>query len=286
LKASRSILRAAVVVLVLNGLFLLLVVLAVPDEPSATRARVRAAFKTSDLAHEDYLLFDSRRGFFQYNDCNVLQMIANAGSSRLERAISPVVYSANGDWTDQCAVLDRAIAQDRAVDGLIENRYSRYWHGYNAGVATALRWMELRTLRRTLVAAVWLSLATLTLLMFRSGAGSRRIGGGIALAAGAFWAVPYFDPGFTFGFGDAALLLGGVEAPEGWVGACREAFLDGYLALADERLLPASRTGFDRLLGLYELEKLVYELRYETRNRPEWATIPIVGMLRVLEPVS
>ena len=86
--------------------------------------------------------------------------------------------------------------------------------------------------------------------------------------------------------GDAALLLGGVEAPEGWVGACREAFLDGYLALADERLLPASRTGFDRLLGLYELEKLVYELRYETRNRPEWATIPIVGMLRVLEPVS
>ena len=208
MKAPRSILRAAVVVLVLNGLFLLLVVLAVPDESPATRARVRAAFHTGDLAHEDYLLFDSRRGFFQYNDCNVLQMIANAGSSRLERAISPVVYSANDDWTDQCAVLDRVIAQDSAVDGLIENRYSRYWHGYNAGVATALRWMELRTLRRTLVAAVWLSLAALTLLMFRSGAGSRRIGGGIALAAGAFWAVPYFDPGFTFGFGDAALLLG------------------------------------------------------------------------------
>jgi predicted trehalose synthase len=86
--------------------------------------------------------------------------------------------------------------------------------------------------------------------------------------------------------GDAALLLHGVAAPEGWVGACRDAFLDGYLAAADERLLPSSRTGFDRLLGLYELEKLVYELRYETRNRPEWATIPIVGMLRVLEPVS
>ena len=86
--------------------------------------------------------------------------------------------------------------------------------------------------------------------------------------------------------GDAALLLTGVEAPDGWVDACRAAFLDGYLSTADERLLPSSRTGFDRLLGLFELEKLVYELRYETRNRPDWATIPIVGMLRLLEPVT
>ena len=86
--------------------------------------------------------------------------------------------------------------------------------------------------------------------------------------------------------GDAGLLLEGVEAPAGWVEACREAFVDGYLASADERLLPSSRTGFDRLLQLYELEKLVYELRYETRNRPDWATIPIVGILRLLEPVT
>jgi maltokinase len=83
--------------------------------------------------------------------------------------------------------------------------------------------------------------------------------------------------------GDAALLLHGVEAPAGWVEACREGFLEGYLASADERLLPSSRVGFDRLLGLFELEKLVYELHYETRNRPDWAPIPIVGMLRFLE---
>ncbi len=86
--------------------------------------------------------------------------------------------------------------------------------------------------------------------------------------------------------GDAGLLLHGVEAPAGWVEACREAFVDGYLASSDERLLPSSRMGFDRLLRLYELEKLVYELRYETRNRPDWATIPIVGILRLLEPVT
>ena len=85
--------------------------------------------------------------------------------------------------------------------------------------------------------------------------------------------------------GDASLLLEGIEAPPGWVEACRTAFVDGYLASADERLLPSSRGGFDRLLALYELEKLVYELRYETRNRPDWAAIPIVGMLRLLETV-
>ena len=84
---------------------------------------------------------------------------------------------------------------------------------------------------------------------------------------------------------DAALLLRGIEAPEGWVEACREAFVEGYLSLAEERILPPSRAGFDRLLALYELEKLVYELHYEARNRPDWATIPVVGLLRMLETV-
>ena len=82
---------------------------------------------------------------------------------------------------------------------------------------------------------------------------------------------------------DRTILLDGLEAPPGWVEACREAFLEGYLATAEERLLPSSRVGFERLLGLFELEKLVYELRYETRNRPEYAPIPIVSMLRLLE---
>jgi maltokinase len=82
---------------------------------------------------------------------------------------------------------------------------------------------------------------------------------------------------------DAVLLLRGVEPPEGWLGACRDAFLDGYLSVADERLLPPSRSGFDRLLALFELEKLVYELRYEARNRPDWVSIPIIGLLRLLE---
>jgi len=85
---------------------------------------------------------------------------------------------------------------------------------------------------------------------------------------------------------DASVLLNGVEPPAGWVDACRGGFVDGYLSAADERLLPPSRSGFDRLLALFELEKLVYELRYETRNRPEWASIPLVGLLRLLETTA
>ena len=57
----------------------------------------------------------------------------------------------------------------------------------------------------------------------------------------------------------------------------------GYLSRAEERILPPSRAGFDRLLALYELEKLVYELHYEARNRPDWASIPVVGLVRMLE---
>ena len=32
------------------------------------------------------------------------------------------------------------------------------------------------------------------------------------------------------------------------------------------------------LLGLFELEKALYELRYELGNRPSWAGIPLQGI--------
>ena len=82
---------------------------------------------------------------------------------------------------------------------------------------------------------------------------------------------------------DGSVLLNAIEPPSGWLERCRETFVDGYLSAADERFLPPSRSGFDRLLGLFELEKLVYELRYEAWNRPDWASIPVVGLLRLLE---
>src|SRR5262245_22323561 len=85
---------------------------------------------------------------------------------------------------------------------------------------------------------------------------------------------------------DAGLLLQGPAPPEGWVEACRSALIEGYLESADELLAPPSRSSFDRLLALFELGKLVYELRYEARNRPAWPAFPVVGLLRLPEPTA
>ena len=44
-----------------------------------------------------------------------------------------------------------------------------------------------------------------------------------------------------------------------------------------------ARTRSTRLLSLFELEKAVYELRYELNHRPDWLGIPVAGILRLLE---
>ena len=81
----------------------------------------------------------------------------------------------------------------------------------------------------------------------------------------------------------AARIQRDVEPPEGWEQRCRSEFLDGYLETADPALLPSSRDQTERLLTVFELEKAVYELRYELHNRPDWVAIPVAGILRMLE---
>ena len=51
-------------------------------------------------------------------------------------------------------------------------------------------------------------------------------------------------------------------------------------------LLPAGDAAFERLLTVFELEKAVYELRYELNNRPDWIHIPVAGILRMLEAAA
>ena len=82
----------------------------------------------------------------------------------------------------------------------------------------------------------------------------------------------------------ASTIQRNIDPPEGWEERCRSEFLDGYLDTADPALLPPSRDQVDRLLTVFELEKAVYELRYELHNRPEWVAIPVAGILRMLEP--
>jgi maltose alpha-D-glucosyltransferase / alpha-amylase len=59
----------------------------------------------------------------------------------------------------------------------------------------------------------------------------------------------------------------------------RTAFLSAYEAEARRTSAYASLTPGRGLLGLFELEKALYELRYELSNRPTWVGIPLQGIL-------
>jgi trehalose synthase-fused probable maltokinase len=81
----------------------------------------------------------------------------------------------------------------------------------------------------------------------------------------------------------ASSLVRGVEVPETWEEQARGQFLDGYLATVDPGLLPSGQAAIERLLAVFELEKAVYELRYELDNRPDWVQIPVAGIQRLIE---
>jgi len=62
-------------------------------------------------------------------------------------------------------------------------------------------------------------------------------------------------------------------------GPIRRAFLDGYRSRASA-LLPGDERTARALLDALELEKLLYELRYELGHRPDWVDIPARELLR------
>jgi trehalose synthase-fused probable maltokinase len=78
-------------------------------------------------------------------------------------------------------------------------------------------------------------------------------------------------------------ILRGAPAPEGWEDRARDAYLGGYLEHVDRALMPPGQQAIDQLLSVFELEKAVYELRYELNNRPDWVGIPVAGIARLLD---
>jgi maltokinase len=81
----------------------------------------------------------------------------------------------------------------------------------------------------------------------------------------------------------ASELQRGLTAPEGWEERARESFLAGYLEAVDSALMPPGEPPTRTMLSIFELEKAVYELRYELNNRPDWVGIPVAGIVRLLE---
>ena len=84
-----------------------------------------------------------------------------------------------------------------------------------------------------------------------------------------------------------ALSAAGAPSPGGerWVRRANAAFVEGYLdeiGRVPVRLLPASPAAFSRALAVFELDRALYEVRYELDNRPTWLGIPLGGLARLL----
>jgi maltose alpha-D-glucosyltransferase/alpha-amylase len=70
-----------------------------------------------------------------------------------------------------------------------------------------------------------------------------------------------------------------------WERRVREAFLQTYrdVALQGGLMQPQDDATATGLLDLFELEKALYELRYEIDNRPDWVGVPLAGILALAE---
>jgi predicted trehalose synthase len=82
---------------------------------------------------------------------------------------------------------------------------------------------------------------------------------------------------FTYATSVSGVTRGDIEP------RARAEFLDGYFATVQGKELLPARDETERLLRIFELEKAVYELRYELSHRPDWVRVPVAGILQLLE---
>ncbi len=74
---------------------------------------------------------------------------------------------------------------------------------------------------------------------------------------------------FDYAAGSHAASPGALD----WASACRHAFLDGYIERSGDDVLANPD-----LLDAFELDKALYEVVYEARNRPAWLPIPVAAV--------
>jgi maltose alpha-D-glucosyltransferase/alpha-amylase len=72
-------------------------------------------------------------------------------------------------------------------------------------------------------------------------------------------------------------------ALQAWEIATRKAFIEAYAAAMKASGVFESFDDMRGLLQLAEMEKVLYELRYEAANRPDWIHIPVQGLMSLLE---
>ncbi len=80
---------------------------------------------------------------------------------------------------------------------------------------------------------------------------------------------------------DAVLLAPWSRYWQTWVSI---SFLKAYLSIQEiTMILPPSMEEIQLLLDGYILQKALYELSYELNNRPDWVSIPLEGILQILD---
>jgi len=70
----------------------------------------------------------------------------------------------------------------------------------------------------------------------------------------------------------------GQAADPAWLGEARGRLIEGY-----QRETGGAATGLDVILPALELDKALYEVVYESGNRPDWMPIPLAGVDRLLQ---
>jgi hypothetical protein len=202
---GRALICSFGVALLCNALFLCLTLSAAAVSTDRVESSIRRAFAEGTLTDQDWIPSDQNRGFNQYNDCLIMQLII-ANGSIVDDALAPRIKS-NRTWTQSCATL-RQIVDGRHTSEDSNFRYTRYWHGYVPIATFLLSLFELTIVRVVLKSCVYFSLLLLAISTIRSCTEVRVLAWSVAVAATLFWAIPYFGQSLSHAPGDVYLMLG------------------------------------------------------------------------------
>ncbi|MCC7109446.1 MAG: phosphotransferase [Deltaproteobacteria bacterium] len=91
----------------------------------------------------------------------------------------------------------------------------------------------------------------------------------------------------SFAYAAAESSRRGVDVPSGLAERASAALVDAHRrTLAATSLLPSTSATFDALLSYCELQKALYEVRYELAHRPAWVAIPLARVVELAGAVS
>lgn len=86
----------------------------------------------------------------------------------------------------------------------------------------------------------------------------------------------------SFAYAAAESSRRGLDVPSGLAARASAALVDAHRStLAGTALLPSTPAAFDALLSYCEMQKALYEVRYEIGHRPSWVAIPLARVVEL-----